>query len=181
MNADPRPEHLLIDGYNVLKATPHFHRQERLSLEAARQALQQTLIHYAQRTGARITLVFDGDEGVDLPPVSAPQDQVQIVFSHPPEKADDLIKKSVQYKHGARRARVITSDREIRRFAQRHKIRTTPADEFVFEELDAPPAQPSTEPRPTPLEVDPDLALDEREIDAWEKLFESGRNDPSKE
>jgi len=176
-----QPEHLLIDGYNVIRATSRFHRQERVGLGAARQGLQQALIRYAQRTGARVTLVFDGDEGVALPLESAPQDPVQVVFSHPPAKADDLIKKAVQHKHGARRVRVVTSDREIRRFAQRHKIRSTPADEFVLEELDDPPARPPADPPAVPPEVDPDLALDEEEVNIWERLFREGREDPSEE
>lgn len=170
-NADARPEHLLIDGYNVIKAVPRFRRRERISLESARQALAQSLLIYTQRTGARITLFFDGDEGLEPALETAQQDDVQVLFSRPPEKADDLMKRAIQQKHGARRVRAISSDREIRRFAEKHKIRTTASAEFAAE-LERTPSQPAA--RPTPREFDPHLVLDEEEVRAWEELFREG-------
>ena len=175
VNQDAGSEHLLVDGYNIIKADPLLRRREQIGLKAGRDALQQALISYARRSGARITLYFDGDEGLDLAPVSSRQDPVQVLFSRSPEKADDLIKRDIQGKHGAKRLRVITSDREIRRFAQRHKIRSTPAAEFAAELIRRSPSHADLEPLQTPREVDPDLALDEREIEVWEKLFEEGR------
>lgn len=174
-NQDAGSEHLLVDGYNVIKADPLLSRREQVSLEAGRDGLQQSLISYARRSGTRITLYFDGDEGLDCAPVSSRRDSVQVLFSRPPEKADDLIKKAIQSKHGAKRLRVITSDREIRDFARRHKVRSTPAHEFAEELVCRPPSHSDSEPLPISREVDPDLALDEREIEVWEKLFEKGR------
>ena len=172
MRQHPESEHLLVDGYNLIKATPDLRHQERLSLEQARRALQQALTLYAQRTGARITLYFDGDEGLEFMPASE-QHPIQTVFSHPPQTADDLIKEAVQNKHGARRLRVISSDREIRRFAQRHKIRSSKADEFA-EELQRPPQREKPD-EPDDQEAFRHAALNEEEITAWEKLFAEGR------
>lgn len=171
-----RPEHLLVDGYNVIKTTPYFQHFERQSLERARNALQSSLNAYVRRTGARVDLYFDGSEAVALP-----QEQecgaIQIFFSRPPQLADDLIKAAVQRMHGAKRVRVISSDREIRNFARRHKIRTSATEEF-FEELAAEsvgreaPVTRST----SDMEMPDDIVLNEREIGEWENLFATGRD-----
>tara|TARA_Y100000588_G_scaffold184920_1_gene198814 strand:+ start:180 stop:710 length:531 start_codon:yes stop_codon:yes gene_type:complete len=169
-----RPEHLLVDGYNVIKTVPYFHHFERTNLERARNALWQSLNAYAHRTGARVTLYFDGSDSVSFPPQQE-HGSIQILFSKAPQLADDLIKEAVQQMHGAKRVRVISSDREIRNFARRHKIRSIASDEF-FEELEAESAvstPPTTHPEDT--DTDDDIKLDEREIREWEDLFASGR------
>lgn len=167
-------EHLLVDGYNLIKASPLFRRRERISLQSGRQALQQALTGFARDTGARVTLFFDGDEGLGLVPAAAPR-PVQVVFSSPPTTADDLIKEAVQRLHGAGRVRVVTSDREIRRFAERHHIRVTRADDFADELERRPRARPDDEGPPDPEELR-HRRLDEDEVTAWERLFTEGRS-----
>ena len=172
----PPSEHLLIDGYNVIKTDPYLRRREQVSLEAARLSLEQTLRAYAGRSGAFVTLFDDGDEGLEPLPENREQDFLQVVFSHPPQKADDLIKEAIQRHHGSGRVRVITSDRELRRFARQHKLRSTPSPEFVDELADQPRPLASAE-APPPLEYDPDLRLAPEEVDAWEQLFQQGRSE----
>ncbi len=180
MNKSPGPEHLLIDGYNLIRSTPLFSQQERISLEAGRQALQQVLAAYARQTHARITLYFDGGQGVKRP-ATQNHGPLEIVFSRSPRTADDLIKERAREKHGAKRLRIITSDREIRNFARRHKIRSTPSDEFVDELDDQPSPKPAP---PTPEPPNPEIVrqapLDEREIAEWERLFNAKREDEGK-
>jgi predicted RNA-binding protein with PIN domain len=176
---EAQPEHLLIDGYNLIKTIPHFRQREQVSLEAARQTLEQALRSYALATDTRITLIFDGDTALDGDTVSEsslPQhkkEPVEILFSHAPEKADDLLKKAVQQRHGAKNLRLVTSDREICRFARRHKIRSTSSAEFA-DELDSRPHRQTEADVPPPLEFDPDIVLDADEVDAWERLFRAG-------
>jgi len=166
-----QPEHLLIDGYNLIKTIPHFRQREQVSLEAARQTLEQTLRSYARSTDARITLIFDGDSASE-PAVSHHQKgSVEVLFSRSPEKADDLLKKAIQQRHGTKRLRLITSDREICRFARRHKIRSTSAAEFADELDNRPDRQQNPDASSPPLEFDPDIALEADEVDAWEQLF----------
>ena len=88
-----RPEHLLVDGYNVIKTVPYFHHFERTNLERARNALWQSLNAYAHRTGARVMLYFDGSDSVSFPPQQE-RGSIQILFSKAPQLADDLIKDS---------------------------------------------------------------------------------------
>jgi len=172
----PPSEHLLIDGYNVIKTDPYLRRREQVSLEAARLSLQQTLRAYAARSQAFITLFYDGDDGLEPLPENREQGFLQIVFSRPPEKADDLLKQAIQRQHGSRRVRVITSDREIRRFARQHKLRSTLSPEFV-EELAEQPRPSAPAETPPPLEYDPNLRLAPEEVDAWEQLFQQGRSE----
>ncbi|NKB70797.1 MAG: hypothetical protein GKR89_27315 [Candidatus Latescibacteria bacterium] len=165
-------EHLLIDGYNLIKTIPRFGCHERTSLEAARRALQQVLVAFSRRTGIDISLYFDGD--ADDRGEGRGQPSLRIVFSRAPQTADDLIKAACQDKHGAKWLRVVSSDKEIRRFARRHRIRSVSAEEFDLE-LDRPVAGPQegTEINEESLRERP---MDEAEIDAWERLFAQGRD-----
>ena len=175
MDTNKTSEHLLVDGYNLIRASPRLRRRERVSLQSARQALEQVLTGFARHTGARITLFYDGDEGPGFVPEAGPQ-PVRVVFSDPPASADDLIREAVQHRHGARRFRVVTSDREIRRFAERHRIRVTRAHDFL-EELERPPdprrAQEEDPPDPEAVRY---RRLGDDEVAAWEKLFAAGRS-----
>ena len=164
------PEHLLIDGYNLIRSTPRFATQETVSLEAGRTALIRALGEYAHDTGAQITLFFDGDGSVNRPTNSTPIPTVTMIFSSPPQIADDLIKEAVQAKHGAKRLRVITSDREILNFAKNHKIRTTTSHVFA-DEMEEPPRQNIRSKRGKQHEKSKNPTLSEAEVNAWEKLF----------
>lgn len=163
-----RAEHLLIDGYNLIKASAHFGQYQRSSLERARRALEQALARYARHTGARITLFFDGDDG---PQEAGSRGPVQVIFSRPPRQADDLIKEAIQQRHGAKYLRVISTDREIRRFAERHRVRATPSGEFE-QELEAPPR---AGPAPDNPEAERETVLSEEQLAEWERIFREGR------
>lgn len=173
---EAQPEHLLVDGYNLIKTIPHFRQREQVSLEAARQTLEQALRSYARDTDARITLVYDGDSASEATVIRHQKGSVEILFSRAPEKADDLLKNAIQQRHGTRHLRLVTSDREICRFARRHKIRSTSSVEFADELDSRPNRQTEAEAPPPPLEFDPDIALEADEIDAWERLFRTGEN-----
>lgn len=162
----PKSEHLLVDGYNLIKTSPFYRHYEAISLQRARQALIQVLGGYARQRGARVTLFFDGAAGTGERSVSGP---VQVVFSRPPLKADDLIKEAVQDRHGARDLRVISSDREIARFARQHRVRVTATGAFE-QEL----AQPPPRPKPAPDAAAPwrEAPLSEAQIAEWERIFQ---------
>ena len=158
-------EHLLIDGYNLIKSSQLFHRPEQ-ALEQARIGLQRALDAYKRHTQNTITLYYDGDGTHELPRQSR-YEEIRIIFSHAPETADDLIMRAAQDKHGAKWLRVITSDREIRRYAERHKIRSTRSEDFL-DELDEPIPAPQPQASEQPGSAKP-LTTDE--LDEWERLF----------
>ena len=162
----PKPEHLLVDGYNLIKTSPFFRHYEAISLQRARQALVQALGSYARQRGARITLFFDGnaDQGEQ-----SPSGVVQVVFSQAPLKADDLIMEAVQERHGARDLRVISSDREIARFARHHRVRVTATGIFE-QEMAQPPSRPQS--APPAEEQGREAPLDEAQIVEWVRIFD---------
>ena len=164
-----KKEHLLIDGYNLIKASQLF--QDRGdTLERARNRLQQALAAYCRRADKHITLYYDGT-GESLNTTSTSGPHVTIEFSRYPQQADDLIAQAVEKKHGAKWLRVISSDRAVQRSAARHKIRSTCSEDFL-DELTEPIQAPSTPaPAPTRDGTEADPSLDPGELDQWEALF----------
>ena len=164
-----KKEHLLIDGYNLIKASQLFQGRGD-SLERARNRLQQALSAYGRRADKHITLYYDGT-GAAPSAISASGPRVTIEFSRYPQQADDLIAQAVAQKHGAKWLRVISSDRAVQRCAARHKIRSTCSEDFL-DELTG-PVQEQSEPTPATdrdgTETDP--SLDPSELDHWEALF----------
>ena len=169
-------EHLLIDGYNLIKASQLFQGRGD-SLERARNRLQQALAAYGRRADKDITLYYDGTgESPNTTSTSGPH--VTIEFSRYPQQADDLIAQAVAQKHGAKWLRIISSDRAVQRCATRHKIRSTCSEDFIDEldelldELTEPMQEPS-EPTPAPTRdgTEADPSLDPNELNQWEALF----------
>lgn len=164
-----KKEHLLIDGYNLIKASQLFQGRGD-TLERARSRLQQALAAYGRRADKHITLYYDGTgESSNTTSTSGPR--ITIEFSCYPQQADDLIAQAVEKKHGAKWLRVISSDRAVQRSAARHKIRSTCSEDFL-DELTEPvhvPDAPATAPARDGTEADP--SLDPNELDQWETLF----------
>ena len=166
---DTKKEHLLIDGYNLIKSSQLFQGRGD-TLERARGRLQQALAAYARRADKHITLYYDGT-GAAPSATNASGPYITIEFSRYPQQADDLIAQAVAQKHGAKWLRVISSDRAVQRCAARHKIRSTCSEDFL-DELTG-PVQASNAPVPAPdrdgTESHP--SLDPGELDKWEALF----------
>src|SRR5207244_12485072 len=77
----------LIDGYNVIRRDPDLRAQEAESLEAGRTALLRLVARVARAGGDRFTIVFDGAPASRPAPAGG---QLVVIFSRPPEKADDV-------------------------------------------------------------------------------------------
>lgn len=203
--AKQRP-HILVDGYNLIKCVPLYSETQNQSLAAARDHIEAVLSAHAKRGDLRVSIYYDGDPEIGYADYQQ-RGNIDIFFSRRPQKADDLIMEAVERKHGARWLRVVTSDREIQRFAARHNIAFVDSPTFA-EELERPvqradraeDVDPGSDPHWAPernevdelakafqqptrraqpkrnaaqraRELDPDLALDEREVDEWEQLF----------
>ncbi len=163
-------EHLLIDGYNLIKSSQLFQGRGD-ALERARSRLQQALAAYGRRADKHITLYYDGI-GASPRTARTSGPHVTIEFSRYPQQADDLIARAVAQKHGAKWLRVISSDRAVQRCAARHKIRSTCSEDFL-DELTGPVRAPSA-PAPTRDGTESHPPLDPGELDHWEDLFRKG-------
>ena len=98
--------HLVVDGYNVTKSG-----YGELPLAAQRSRLIQGLGALVARTGAEVTVVFDGATRPPAMP-SAPRG-VRVLFSAPGEIADDVIRRLVAAEPEGRPLIVVSSDKEV--------------------------------------------------------------------
>ena len=116
----------VIDGYNVIRRVPDLRRHEAESLEAGRRALVHLVIQVA-RTLPRdeFVIVFDGARRGDVAP---PTGRVRIVFSRPPETADDVVARLARSAAGSA---VVTSDRAVQQAADRARAAVVDAETFV--------------------------------------------------
>jgi len=116
----------LIDGYNVIRCDPDLRAEEAESLEAGRTALLRLVARAARAGGDRFTVVFDGAPASRPAPAGG---QVEVIFSRPPEKADDVLARLAR-QLGAGSA-VVTSDRAVRDAAGRAGCAVISADQFL--------------------------------------------------
>jgi predicted RNA-binding protein with PIN domain len=98
--------HLILDGYNVTKTG-----YPDLPLETQRSRLIGTLAALAARSGAEVTVAFDGGT---RPPAQPPVPRgVRVLFSARGEIADDLIRRLVAAEPPGRPLVVVTSDQQV--------------------------------------------------------------------
>jgi predicted RNA-binding protein with PIN domain len=123
----------LIDGYNVIRRDPDLRSHEAQNLDAGRRALVR-LVKQLARTVPRdeFVVVFDGARMDSAPPAES---QVRILFSRPPETADDLIIRLA----GRSRAGsvVVTSDRAVQQAADRVRASVIGAESFLAQAVRA--------------------------------------------
>jgi len=98
--------HLIVDGYNVTKTG-----YPELPLADQRARLVGALAAVASRSGAEITVAFDGGR---RPPSMPPAPRgVRVLFSAADEIADDLIRRLVDAEPVGRPLLVVSSDRQV--------------------------------------------------------------------
>jgi len=131
---------IILDGYNVILRSPAFRPDDRRDLEAARDKLVNLLSWAIGATGeARIVVVFDGADVPGQPrrKTTGPRDaegasRVDVRYSTPPEKADDLIRALVEEREeNEADVTVVTSDLEVARHAQAHGATIVFSDLFA--------------------------------------------------
>ena len=118
--------HWLVDGYNVIRRDPDLAQHETRGLEDGRAALLRVIAGAARASGDPFTVVFDGARRTGGAPAGG---QVQIVFSRPPETADDVLRRlASQLRSGAV---VVSSDRAVRDAAERAGAVAVTTEQFL--------------------------------------------------
>ena len=116
----------LIDGYNVIRRDPDLRGREAAGLSAGRAALLQVIARLARRSGDEFVVVFDG---AHIAAPTSSDGRVRVVFSRPPESADDvLVRLAAQWREGAV---VVSSDRTVRNAAWRAGSTALEAEQFL--------------------------------------------------
>lgn len=119
--------HLVIDGYNLLHVggSP----KNLVDLERERKRLVALLSAYRRQRPCEITAVFDGWQRGWITEQKERDRGIDLVFSKRGEKADEVIKRMVMEKGAG--VVVVTSDREISRFAERMAVSVIPSEQFL--------------------------------------------------
>ena len=153
---------VIIDGYNLILRTPALKPGEGRTLRQARTKLL-SLLSWTVDTRVRFLVVFDGAEvrGRD-----SRQDRIEVRYSKPPAKADDLIRELVADRvERVEGLSVVTSDLEVARHARALGADVSMADLFVASLL----GPGSTEGPEKPA------SLSKKEIEEWAEIFGRGR------
>ncbi len=120
--------HLLIDGYNLIHTNRTLLQLNPIQLQQERERLIDQLSLYRQHRPCEMTVVFDGWQGGWVSENREKKKGVEVVFSPKGVKADEVIKRIIR-ERGAGTI-VITSDREISKYAERLSVAVIPSGQF---------------------------------------------------
>jgi len=136
---------LIIDGYNLLHVNRSLINLNSVQLQWERERLIDRLSVYQEIKPCAVTVVFDGWQGGWNTETREKQKGIEVIFSKLGEKADEVIKRLAKEKGPA--AIVITSDRDVARFAERMNIAVIPSEQFreKLEERSSPKFEESPE------------------------------------
>lgn len=120
--------HLIIDGYNLLHVGRSPVQMTSKDLQLNRDHLIEGLALYRQMRPCNITVVFDGWQGGWSTERKERKRGVDILFSRLGETADEVIRRLVKEKGSG--VVVVTSDREISRYAEKLSVAVISSDRF---------------------------------------------------
>lgn len=153
---------IVVDGYNVILRTPALKPGRGRTLREAREKLVNLLSWGVGSGEARFLVVFDGAAARGPDQRSS---RVEVRFSRPPEKADDLIRRIVEEQvEKVERLTVVTADLEVARHARAMGADVALADLFVASVLG--PAASGAE-KPT--------TLTRKQLEEWAEIFRAPR------
>ena len=157
---------VIVDGYNVIHRAPALRPGPERSLREAREKLVNLLSWVVGPGGAQFLVVFDGAEetGPD-----ERQGRVEVRFSQPPQKADDVIRELVEDRlDKVGRITVVTGDLEVARHARAMGADVSLSDLFLASVLGPVSSEEPEKP----------LTLTKKEIEEWAEIFRRGRAVP---
>ncbi len=158
---------IILDGYNIVHRAPELRPGPDRTLRESREKLIN-LLSWVMGGDAKYLIVFDGAEagGKD----QGAGGRVEVRYSRPPEKADDLIRRLVEEMiDRVERLTVVTSDLEVARHARAMGADVSLSDLFLASALGPlrnaePGAQPE---KPT--------TLTKKEVEEWAEIFRHGK------
>jgi predicted RNA-binding protein with PIN domain len=154
---------IIVDGYNLIHRSAALRPGPERSLRQAREKLVN-LLSWAMGSGdAKFLVIFDGAEGVRS---DQRQGRVEVRYSRPPKKADDLIRDVVEEQmRRIERITVVTADLEVARHARAMGADVSLSDLFLASVMG--PVSPENPEKP--------LALSKKEVEEWAEIFRQGR------
>jgi uncharacterized protein len=158
------PRSIIIDGYNLAHALRETRSLVRSDQQAARRTLIGLLQRYKKASPADITVVFDGagEQDGQTRRVAG----ISVLFSRPPQSADDRIRALVNSARDPGRILVVSSDRAVWRHARNKGAEHITAQQFGDRLFAALERQPAGEEKPR--EVD---------VEKWQRIFDLPASD----
>jgi predicted RNA-binding protein with PIN domain len=154
---------ILVDGYNLILRSPSLKPGPDRTLREARDKLVNLLSWAVGSGNARFIVVFDGSDrhGDD-----ERGGRVEVRYSRPPQKADDLIRTLVEDRvERVEHLTVVTSDLEVARHARAMGAEIALADLFLSSVMG--PAAGASEAPEKPA------SISKKELEEWAALFRS--------
>ncbi len=154
------PERLVIvDGYNLIHRAATLRPGPDRTLREAREKLVNLLSWAVGRGEAHFLVVFDGAEGTGE---DERQGRVEVRFSKPPLKADDVIRRLVEESvDTGPRVTVVTADIEVARHARAMGAAVSLSDLFLASVLGPVSGEQPEKP----------VTLSKKEIEEWAEIF----------
>jgi predicted RNA-binding protein with PIN domain len=160
---------IIVDGYNLILRTPQLRPGPDRTLRESRDKLVNLLAWMMGGEHVWYMVVFDGADAVGRDEKSG---RIDVRFSRPPLKADDVIRTQVEEQlRRYERVTVVTADLEVARHARAMGADVALSDLFLASALGA---GRETEDK-AGAESDKPTTLTRAELEEWAKLFRAPR------
>jgi len=142
--------HIIIDGYNVIRADPRLQSFERESLERARDVLIRTLAGSPRLAGDDVIVVFDGIGGDRTHVHSHRIGRIQCLYSARGQTADEVIVRQARQLAAQGRVIVVTNDRAVQEDCRAHGCEVSGSENLLQQvpgrRRSGPPVEDDVEP-----------------------------------
>jgi predicted RNA-binding protein with PIN domain len=156
---------IIVDGYNLILRTPRLRPGPGRTLRESREKLVNLLAWMMGGEHVWHLVVFDGAEGGGRDERNG---RIEIRYSRPPLKADDVIRAQVEEQlRRYERVTVVTADLEVARHARAMGADVALSDLFLASALGAD--------REAEGEPEKPATLSRTELEEWAKLFRAPR------
>jgi predicted RNA-binding protein with PIN domain len=154
---------IVVDGYNLILRTAALRPEAGRTMRESREKLVN-LLSWTIGTGeARFIVVFDGAEGGGH---EDHEGRVDVRFSRPPQKADDLIRHIVEEQvDRVDRLTVVTADLEVARHARAMGADIALSDLFLASALGTRESETPEKP----------VSISKKELAEWAEIFRARR------
>lgn len=159
---------IIIDGFNLMYKFEKTHEYMKKSdLKNAMESLISILAQYQKSSGKKIRVYFDGKKEEGLILKSEKIGKIKVYYSID-RIADADIMEFIEYEKHSADYTVITSDKQIISFVQRHKAKVCRSEEF--EQLVTETLKQKTYEQEYEEEASAGT-LSEEDLSFWEKIF----------
>jgi predicted RNA-binding protein with PIN domain len=160
---------IVVDGYNLVLRAPLLKPGPERTLRESREKLVNLLSWAVGSGDAQFIVVFDGSD--ERAGADTRSGRVEVRYSRPPQKADDVIRALVEERvDRVERLTVVTSDLEVARHARAMGADIALSDLFLSSIVSPGSGESDTPEKPA--------TLSRSDLEAWADLF---RNRPPDE